>query len=182
MSVVKVVAILALAVVVLPLVVPALALQVAHWYGPTKARYWIVPRWWVPVAVAGAGAAVAVLGWEVVQLVAWATSPAGAEHFAGGSAQWWPTTWRAALPWLVLNLALGVLLIPAAWSWSRRRIARQVYTRQIDDVVRQEQIERARITAEDWTAANRAGVRMEPRTGTFARRRRRPRQMGRAHV
>ncbi|WP_435735246.1 hypothetical protein V5D56_00035 (plasmid) [Cellulosimicrobium sp. PMB13] len=177
-AVVKAVAILALAVVVLPLVVPALALQVAHWYGPTKARYWIVPRWWVPAAAAGVAVVVVVLGWEVWQLVAWATSPAAAEHFAGGFSQWWPATWRAALPWLVLNLALGVLLIPAAWSWSRRRVARKVYMRQIDDVVRQEQIERARVTAEDWTAAKRAGVRMDPRTGTFARRRRRPRLTG----
>jgi len=177
-EVVKAAAILALAVVALPLVVPALALQVAHWYGPTKARYWIVPRGWVPLATAGVVAVVAVLTWEVVQLVAWGTSPAGAEHFTGGIGAWWPTTWRAALPWLVLNLALGVLLIPAAWSWSRRRLAHKVYMRQIDDVVRQEQIERARITAEDWTAAKRAGVRMDPRTGTFARRRRRPHLTG----
>lgn len=178
LDVLKAVAILALAVVVLPLVVPALALQVANLYGPTKARYWLVPRWWVPVAVLGVVAVVGVLAWEVVQLVAWSTSGAAAEHFTGGFGAWWPTTWRAALPWLVLNVALGVLLIPAALSWSRRQVARRVYLRLIDDVVRQEQIERARVTAEDWTAAKRAGVRMDPRRGTFKPRRRAPRLTG----
>lgn len=178
LGVVKLAGVILLAVVALPLVVPGVAIAATHWLGPTKARYWLVPRWWVPVAVVGAVSVAVVLVWETVQLVAWATSPAGAEHFTGGIGQWGPATWSAAAPWLALNLALGVLLIPGVWSWNRRRLACRVYMRQIDDVVRQEQIERARITAEDWTAALRAGVRMDPRTGTFARRRRRPRLTG----
>lgn len=174
----KVVGLVLLAVVCLPLVVPALALQGAHWYGPTKARYWLVPRWWLPSVVVGAVVVVGLLVWEVVQLVAWVTSGEAAARFHKPAGTWWPTTWHEAVPWLVANLAVGVLLIPAAWAWARRRVAHQVYMRQIDDVVRQEQIERARITAEDWTAAKRAGVRVDPRTGTFVRRRRAPRLTG----
>lgn len=177
-AVAKFAGLVVLAVIVLPVVVPALAVVAVNLYGPTKARYWLVPRWWVPVAVLGVVAVVGVLAWEVVQLVAWSTSGAAAAHFTGGFGEWWPTTWSAARPWLVLNLALGVLLIPAACSWSRRQTARRVYLRQIDDVVRQEQIERARVTAEDWTAAKRAGVRMDPRRGTFKARRRAPRLTG----
>lgn len=177
-EVVKGVGALLLAAVALPLLVPALALLALNVFGPTRARYWLVPRWWIPAAVLGVVAVGALLAWEVVQIIAWAGTPAAAAFFDGGIGAWWPRLWEASRLWLVVNLAAGVLLVPVVWSWSRRRTAKKVYNRQIDDVVVQEKIERARATAADWTAARRIRVRMNPRTGKFARQRRRVRLAG----
>jgi hypothetical protein len=68
-------------------------------------------------------------------------------------------------PWAVLNLLSGVLLLPAAWSIKRRRIAELVRSRQISNVVRQEKIEAARKRAADQTTAKRMGVHVDGETG-----------------
>ncbi|MFE6229397.1 hypothetical protein, partial [Streptomyces sp. NPDC057854] len=57
------VAILLLGVVLLPLLVPSLVVALTFRHAPIKARYWLVPRWWVPLAVVGVLAVLAVLTW-----------------------------------------------------------------------------------------------------------------------
>jgi hypothetical protein len=72
---------------------------------------------------------------------------------------------NAVIPWLIVNLVSGVLLLPVAWLLRRKQIARLVRTRRISDVINQTRIETARKVAADATAANRIGIRLNTVTG-----------------
>ena len=120
-------------------------------------------RWQWALNTIGALLVVALLAVEISLLVPWFTSGAAAAFFAAENwgAQLWPTFG----PWLLANLAAGVLLLPLAWSIHRRRIAERVRTRRISDVIRQTKIETARKRAADVAAAKRIGVKLDPTTG-----------------
>ncbi len=162
---VKFAALLVLVVVALPLMVPVLVVVLVAPFVETRARYWVVPRWWVPVVAGGVVVVGVLLAVEVVDLVRWGRSGAAGRFFVGGLGSWGPALGHRVWPWLVVNLAAGVLLVPAAWAWHRRVVARRVRERRVPNVVTQERIERARTQAADWSSARRIGVRMNPQTG-----------------
>ncbi|HJT91568.1 MAG TPA: hypothetical protein VJ777_06445 [Mycobacterium sp.] len=148
--------------VALPLVVPTLAAALAGETVATRTRFWVTYRWhWLINTIAIAIVA-ALLAVEAVFVVQWAQPrvAAGADL---------PTSLAdlasVSIPWLVLNVLAGVLLLPVAWSVHRRRIADRVRARRIADVIRQTRIESARKRAADTTAARRIGVRLHPTTG-----------------
>lgn len=168
--------VLALVVAVaLPLLVPLLVVLLVSPFFETRARYWVVPRWWPAVVAVGAAAVVALLAVEVLALVEWGQSGQAGEFFTGGITVWGPTVLPPVWPWLVANLAAGVLLVPAVWSWRRRTVARRVRERRVSNVVTQERIERARTQAADWSSVRRIGLRMNPQTGQITTGRRPPR-------
>jgi hypothetical protein len=154
----------AIAALILPqLIVPVAAARIAGERVATKAQFWRTRRWQPIAAVAGALIVAIVTVVEAAAAAGWLRSPA-ADGFLNS-----PEKIQAVLlglvPWLLLNLALGVLLLPAAWLLHRRHLAGVVYRRHISDVQMQERIERARIRAADVDAAARIGVAVDPATG-----------------
>jgi len=152
-----------LALALLPLVVPVLATVIAGEHIAVKARFWAVWRWQWVVNTAGILAVLVLLSAEALLLSQWVRSGAADAFFQvdGWPAQLLPTFG----PWALLNLVAGVLLLPAAWSLHRRRIATRVRTRRISDVVRQTRIETARKRAADLAAARLIGVEIDAPTG-----------------
>lgn len=148
--------------IALPLVVPALVLAVAGESVATRARFWVTYRWHWLVNAIGVTVVAALLATEVLLLVRWAEPKLGSTVPLPAILQELAAT---SMPWLVLNVFAGVLLLPAAWSAHRRRIAERVRARRINDVIRQTRIEAARKRAADTTAARRIGVRLHPTTG-----------------
>jgi hypothetical protein len=140
------------------LIVPALVWRLTPPTAPTKARYWLVPRWWVYAVIVGVLAVVALLVWEGYKIAAALPAAIDAGFFSRDVSEWVPAMLLTVLPYWLLNLAAGVLAVPAGWAWKRRRLARAVARRQVDDVSMQEEIERARIRAADLSAASRIGV------------------------
>lgn len=148
---------------VLPLVVPAMVLAFVPAVAATRARYWIVRRRWRAMVTGGVAAVLVLVGLEVLLAVGWVRD----EHalFRESVAVWWPAVWAVVWPWLLVNLVSGVLLVPTAVAFRRRRVARQVALRQVSDVLLQERIESARGRAAAWTASRRMGVRVNVQTG-----------------
>ncbi|SIO30518.1 type IV secretory system conjugative DNA transfer family protein [Agromyces cerinus] len=156
-------AVLVATLVLLPLLVPIVAVAIAGEAVAVKARFWVVWRWQWVLNTIGALLVAALVAVEVWLLAQWFSSGAGVAFFAADNwgAQLWPTFG----PWVLVNLAAGVLLLPLAWSIHRRRIAERVRTRRISDVIRQTRIETARKRAADVAAARRIGVKLEASTG-----------------
>ncbi|MCT7046512.1 hypothetical protein, partial [Salmonella enterica] len=77
-----------------------------------------------------------VIAYEAAQITEWVGS--GAAKALLDTDRWWEPLWAGAWPWLLLNLALGLLLLPVTWSIRRRRIAEMVRRRTIPDVLTQE--------------------------------------------
>lgn len=147
----------------LPLVVPWIVWAALPPVLPTKARFWVVRRWQWIVNTVGVAAVVAVLTVEVVLITGWVGSGGIEELIAvpGWEAALFPTI----TPWVIVNLLLGALLVPATLSLYRRRVAAQVRGRRIPDVVRQTQIDSARKRAADVRTAAEIGVKLDARTG-----------------
>ena len=103
-----------LVLLVLPLVAPAMVLTLGSPYAATRARYWIVPRWWRPVVGGGIAAVVLLLSLEGLLAAGWI----GDEHalFARSLVTVVPALWGAAWPWLIVNACSGLLLVPAAMA------------------------------------------------------------------
>ncbi|MEO8095887.1 MAG: hypothetical protein ABI632_13285 [Pseudolysinimonas sp.] len=155
--------VLLVVVVALPLVIPFFAVAIAGEWVAVKARFWVVPRFeWLAIA-AGAIAVAGLLTVEGVQLAGW-ISRGEATAFLNAES-WGAQLWPRFGPWAIANLAAGVLLLPAAWAWSRWRLAGRVRTRRISDVIRQTRIETARKRAADITAARRIGITLDSSTG-----------------
>lgn len=148
-----------------PLLIPLLVRSLAGRWAPVKRWYWLTYRWWWILVTAGIVAVLALLATEVGLIVTWAQA-GGFDALRAAEApamQAWSTIW----PWLVVNFAAGVLLVPAVWSYQRRKVAAQVRLRTIPDVVRQERIETAQRQARDLSSARRIGVRVDAVTRTI---------------
>ncbi|MCS5732415.1 type IV secretory system conjugative DNA transfer family protein [Herbiconiux daphne] len=161
-AILKIVFVIAVALVALPLVVPTVFARGAQMLA-TKQRFWIVTRWQWIVNTIGAALVGALLAVETVWLTHWISSGDAAVFF--DSDDWGAKLLPMFGPWLALNLLSGVLLLPLTWSIRRRQIAREVRTRRVSDVVRQERIETARKRAADAAAARRMGVQLDSTTG-----------------
>ncbi len=139
----------------------------------TKWRYWqTFPYWWA--VVAGSLTLFAgVMFFEVRAVALWVGDGSASTFFGQPRAFYevWPPeltfeqVWANVAPWLILNVLLGLLLLPAVWSLQRRRTARRVRLRHISDVVRQDNIEDARKVASDMAAARAIGVKVNIVTG-----------------
>lgn len=139
-------------------VVPLLVNKLTPAFVVRKARYWTTPRWWWPAIVGGVVLVVGAVVWEVLAAPSWASARVDADDSVSG--------WLLhALPVWGMNVALGVLLIPAGWAWKRHRVARAVNRRQIDDVELQEDIEKARRRAADLSAGVQVGVTIDAESG-----------------
>ncbi|WP_165068706.1 type IV secretory system conjugative DNA transfer family protein [Marisediminicola senii] len=156
-------AITVLALVALPLAIPVVATRMAGDTVATKTSFWVVSKWHWVINAAGIIAVASLITVEVVLLARWISS-GDAEAFSATDG-WAPQLVPVFAPWAVINLLAGLLLLPVAWSLRRRRIATQVRTRQITDVIRQEKIENARKRAADLSTANHIGVTLDRNTG-----------------
>jgi len=150
------------ALVALPLVIPLAANAMVSDIVATRTRFWIVWKWqWVANTI-GILVVTSLLTVEAVLVTGWVRRGDAALFFAGD----WPAQVHPTFGgWALINLVSGVLLLPAVWSLRRRRIAEQVRTRRITDVLRQERIESARKRAADGTTAQRIGVHLDSTTG-----------------
>ena len=142
-----------------PLVIPFIVRATTAMWAPTKRWYWVTYKWWWVVVTAGIVLLVALLAVEVLLVVQWAQNGGYAALTAADDRI--AIAWGAIWPWLIVNTAAGVLLVPAVWSHRRRRIAEMVRLRTIPDVVRQERIETARRQAMDMNSARRIGVKVD---------------------
>src|ERR1700712_884728 len=150
-------------VIALPLVIPVAWSRLFGDALATRARFWTVYRWQRIMNGTGPVLVIVLVGGEAAIVLEWIKSGFAGSFLAqpGWGSQLLPLFG----PWLVLNFLAGVLLLPIAWSLSRRRIARNVRNRTITDVVRQERIESARKRAADRTVADRIGIKLDAKTG-----------------
>ncbi|WP_454112695.1 hypothetical protein [Microbacterium maritypicum] len=162
-GVVKVVAGIAVFLIVLPLAVPFAASALTGNRIAKRHAFWMTYRWHVWVNVAAVAIVAAVLAVEATLITRWIAS-GDAEAFLQRP-EWGAELAAAVWPWLLLNFLLGVLLLPLAWSIRRRRIAELVRRRLIPDVLTQEHIESARKRAADMMSARRLGQQLDLKTG-----------------
>jgi len=156
------VVIIGLALLVLPLLVPVAANRLVPDVIATKTRFWIVHRYHWLANTIGILLVTALVTFEIVLLASWIRSGDAARYLESDPlGQAWPTFGG----WAIANLVSGVLLLPAVWSYRRRKIAEQVRTRHITNVLVQERIESARKRAADVTAAQRIGAKLDSTTG-----------------
>ncbi len=151
-------------VLLLPLAVPAFVWTLIGPKRATRASFWRVPKWWSTVAAGGAVVWAGVVVFEVVVLARWVQDDGLARLRDQG--EWLAIAWGQVWPWLIVNFALGLLLVPLVVSWKRRELRRQARLRRIPDVTLQEEIERAQIAAADAAAGERAGVKVNRADGT----------------
>ncbi|MEA9986095.1 hypothetical protein [Subtercola sp. RTI3] len=161
--VVMVAAVAALVVVALPLLLPVAFVKLGGNMIATKKQFWVVNRWqWVfnTVGVLLVGVLIVV---EILLLTQWVSSGQAHAFFVGSD---WGSELLPTFGWWVVgNFLAGALLLPVTWSLHRRRIAQQVRTRRISDVMTQERIESARKRAADTNTAKRIGVKLNAETG-----------------
>lgn len=155
-----------LVALVLPLAVPWLTTQIAGYRVAKRHAFWITHRWQWAVNTASVVIVAAVLAVEAILIGRWIAADGPSALVAQDD--WWATAWAAVWPWLLLNLFLGVLLLPVAWSIRRRQLADMVRDRTIPDVVTQERIEAARKRAADIVSARKVGMRLDPATGQLS--------------
>lgn len=157
--------VLGLALCALPLLVPFAANAAVPDMVATKTRFWMVWRWqWLANAL-GILVVVALTLFETALLVQWVRSGQARAFFEG---DWAGRVLPTFGGWAAVNLLSGVLLLPAVWSYRRRKIADRVRTRRITNVLAQERIEAARKRAADMAAARRIGVKLDTTTGRIA--------------
>lgn len=156
---------LVLVLVCAPLIIPFIVRGLTTMWAPTKRWYWITYSWWWIVVTAGITLVTLLLAAEAWQIIEWvrAGGYATLRQAASPIAEAWGTVW----PWLLVNTAAGVLLVPAVWSAQRRKVAERVRKRTIPDVVRQERIESAQKQATDLSSARKIGVKVDAVTRTI---------------
>lgn len=142
-----------------PLIIPFIVRATTAVWAPTKRWYWITYKWWWVIVTTGIVLLAALLAVEVLLAVQWAR--AGGYDALVTTDDRIAIAWGAVWPWLIVNTAAGVLLVPAMWSAQRRKVAEKVRHRTIPDVVRQERIEAARRQAMDMASARRIGVKVD---------------------
>jgi hypothetical protein len=162
---IKVIVVVAAAIIVAPLLIPIAASKIGGDAVATKTTFWVVRRRHRAATWGGIAIVVALVTVEGLLLWHWATT--GGAHALHHDPNWKNELLPMFGPWVLANFLAGVLLLPAAWSIKRRRIAELVRTRHISDVVRQEKIESARKRAADLSTAERIGVRVDRETGTI---------------
>lgn len=164
-GIIQLVVMLALVLVFLPLAVPLMAGTMAGNRVAKRAWFWVTYRWHPLVNTVAIAAVASVIVAEGIALTRWIAS---GEARAFVQVDGWPLALLSSWwPILALNLLLGVLLLPVAWSWRRRQIAEMVRMRKIPDVLTQEHIESARKRAADIVTARTLGLRLDARTGSL---------------
>ena len=167
-AVVRLVVTVVLVLALLPLAVPVVVAAVAGNRVAKRHWFWVTYKWHLAVNVVAVAIVAAVVAVEVSALARWVSS---GEARAFVQVDGWPTLLLASWwPILLVNLLLGILLLPVAWSWRRRRIAELVRTRKVPDVLTQEHIESARKRAADIVTARKIGLHLDARTGGLTRR------------
>jgi hypothetical protein len=151
-----------LALIALPLMIPLLVNAMVSDIVATRTRFWIVLKWHWLANTIGILLVTLLVAAEIFLLSGWIRTGHAGTFFAGA---WAPQLLPAFGGWAILNLSSGILLLPVVWSHRRRRIADQVRTRRVPDVLRQERIEAARKRAADGATAKRIGVRLDGNTG-----------------
>ena len=154
---------LMVAIIAAPLLIPIVVSRIAGDTVATKTRFWVIGRRHALIIAAGVIVVILLIALEVGLLWHWIAS--GDAAAVVREPAWKERLFATLAPWGFVNFASGVLLLPAAWSIKRRRIADLVRSRQISNVVRQEKIEAARKRAADQTTAKRMGVRVDAETG-----------------
>ena len=157
-----------LAVCALPLVLGWAAAQLVSPRVAARRWYWVSTWWHAPAAAAGAAIGSAAVVWQWVAVARWFGDGRAFAFVAGGAAATVgrvPAGLVGLLPRVGLLAAAGLCATPAFWLTRRRRTARMVAMRQLPSALDQEQAERARAQAADWSAARRIGVEVDPRTG-----------------
>lgn len=154
--------ILAIATIALPLVIPVLAVLLGGEAVAVRAQFWVTWKWHPLLNAIGVTVVVGLLVTEGMLLTGWLH---GQRHTALDHDNAVHVLFELLGPWLLVNLLSGILLLPAAWSIHRRRIASRVRSRRISDVMRQTRIESARKRAADANIARRIGVNVHPTSG-----------------
>ncbi|WP_156172575.1 hypothetical protein [Microbacterium sp. Ag1] len=166
MSLVKLVFFLTIGLVLLPLAVPYIVATTTGNRIAKRHAFWMTYRWHALVNVVTVAIVAAVVTVEAVIVTRWIAS-GDAKAFTQRP-DWIAELAGAVWPWLLVNLLLGVLLLPITWTIRRRRIAEMVRRRMIPDVLTQEHIESARKRAADMMSARQLGVQLDPRTGAIS--------------
>lgn len=151
-----------LALIALPLMIPLLVNALVSDIVATRTRFWIVLKWHWLANTIGILLVTLLVSVEIFLLAGWIRTGHAGTFFAG---DWAPQLLPTFGGWAILNLLSGILLLPVVWSHRRRRIADQVRTRRVPDVLRQERIEAARKRAADGATAKRIGVCLDGNTG-----------------
>lgn len=165
LGVIQIGVLLVAVVAFLPLAVPLLVSSIAGNRVAKRHWFWITYRWHPLVNAAAIVIVAAVVTVEAVMVTGWIVSGQAREFV---QREGWPLELLVSWwPMLLVNLLLGVLLLPVAWSLRRRRIAELVRSRKIPDVLTQEHIESARKRAADIVTARKIGVELDARTGAL---------------
>ena len=130
-NVLKFLGIILVILVALPLVLPALVLAFMGGIVATKTFYWITIKWWAAAVTIGVLLVVGLYAVEAGVLAQWIRDGQAAVFFARPKGEWFADLWPTFWPYVIGNLAAGVLLVPAALSLRRRRTARQVQARRV---------------------------------------------------
>ncbi|MDO4076457.1 hypothetical protein QKF51_14570 [Clavibacter michiganensis] len=155
------VVLLAAVLIVSSFVVPILVAGFASSRVITKTRYWLTSTWW-PWAIVGGAIFTAVM-WS---LAARDVAPLlGAGQPDEGPAQMAQILGGHAMIAGGLGLLAGAGLGPLVFAARRRRVALRTLERRLPDVKMQEDVEKARKRAADWSAAGQLRLQMDPRNG-----------------
>ncbi|MBD5382678.1 hypothetical protein ACR8AL_09350 [Clavibacter sepedonicus] len=152
---------LAVVLVVSSFVVPILVAWFAGSRIITKTRYWLTVTWW-PWVIGGGAIFTAVMWWLAARDVLPVLAAGGADE---APAQMVQVFGGHALVAGGLGLLAGVGLGPLVFAARRRRVALRTLERRLPDVKMQEDVEKARKRAADWSAAGQLRLQMNPRNG-----------------
>jgi hypothetical protein len=118
---IKIIVVVAAAIIVAPLLLPIAASKIGGDAVATKTTFWVVRRRHRAATWGGIGIVVALATVEGLLLWHWATT--GGVHTLHHDLNWKNELVPMFGPWVLVNFLAGVLLLPAAWSIKRRRIA-----------------------------------------------------------
>lgn len=152
---------------IFPIALPALIVRMLGPHLTPRVSFWTVPRWHWLWTAGGVIAVVALLLFELSLLGGFVRSGEAEAIMATEN----PLSGFAAvlLPWGLVNIAAGLLLLPLCWTLYRRRTAWLVWKRRHPDVIEAEAIASARRRAADVISARSIGVRLDNETGQIVK-------------